>query len=280
MKHIRLNDGASLPALGFGTWEMGGRMEKDDSQDERFIKAVKTAVQVGFTHIDTAEMYGNGHTETIVARAVKDVQRDALFITSKVRKENLAYADVHKACEGSLQRLGTDYLDLYLVHHPNPEIPVKETFKALDELVANGKIRRYGVSNFNVKQMEEASQYAKNPIIANQIEYNLQTRNSGVFTQDMEKGIIPYCLKNNILVMAWRPLVKGDLDRENRFLEALSEKYQCTPNQLALAWLLNKPKHATIVKATSEDHIRENFAAADIALELQDMKLLDKFEGQ
>ncbi len=276
MKHITLNDGARLPALGFGTWEMGGRMEKDDSQDDRFIHAVKTAVEVGFTHIDTAEMYGNGHTETIVARAIKDVQRDALFITSKVRRENLAYADVHKACENSLERLGTDYLDLYLVHHPNPEIPVKETFKALDELVDKGKIHRYGVSNFNVDQMEEARQYAKHPIIANQIEYNLRTRNNGVFTQDMEKEIIPYCLKNNILVMAWRPLVKGDLNRENEILQKLSEKYRCTPNQLAIAWLINKPQHATIAKATSEDHIRENFAAADIELEAKDIKSLDR----
>ncbi len=280
MKHVILNDGASLPALGFGTWEMGGRMEKDDSQDERFIRAIKTAVEVGFTHIDTAEMYGNGHTETIVAQAIKDVQRNAFFITSKVRKENLAYADVHKACDGSLERLGTDYLDLYLVHHPNPDIPVKETFKALDELVANGKIQRYGVSNFNVEQMEEARQYAKHPVVANQIEYNLQTRNSGVFNRDMEKEIIPYCLKNNILVMAWRPLVKGELSEENEILQKLSEKYNCTPNQLALAWLLNKPQQATIVKATSESHIRENFAAADIALEVDDMELLDKFTGQ
>ena len=276
MKHVTLNDGAHLPALGFGTWEMGGRMEKDDSQDERFIRAVKTAVEVGFTHIDTAEMYGNGHTETIVARAIEDVQRDRLFITSKVRKENLAYADVHKACDGSLERLGTDFLDLYLVHHPNPDIPVKETFKALDELVDNGKIRRYGVSNFNVKQMEEVRQFAKRPIMANQIEYNLQTRNSGVFNRDMEKEIIPYCLKNNMLVIAWRPLVKGELNREIEILKKLSEKYRCTPNQLAIAWLINKPLHATIAKATSEDHIRENFAAADIELEANDMKLLDR----
>lgn len=278
MKQIPLSDGSKIPALGFGTWEMGGRMEKDDSQDERFIKAVKTAVETGFTHIDTAEMYGNGHAETIVGRAIKNVQRDALFITSKVRKENLAYADVHKACEGSLARLKTNYLDLYLVHHPNPEIPVKETFKALDELVVSGKIHRYGVSNFNVEQMEEARQYAKNPIVANQIEYNLQTRNSGVFTQDMEKKIIPYCLKNNILVIAWRPLVKGDLNAESEILKKISEKYKCTPTQLALAWLLNKSGHATIAKATSESHIRENFAAADIVLEPQDVEMLDNFK--
>jgi diketogulonate reductase-like aldo/keto reductase len=165
------------------------------------------------------------------------------------------------------------------VHHPNPDIPVKETFKALDELVTNGKIRRYGVSNFNVKQMEEARQYAKHPIVANQIEYNLQARNNGIFNQNMEKEIIPYCVKNNILVVAWRPLVKGDLNQESELLQKLSEKYRCTPNQLAIAWLINKPQHATIAKATSEDHIRENFAAADIALEANDMKLLDQLNN-
>lgn len=275
MKYKKLADGTEIPALGFGTWEMGGRMKKDDSEDERYINAIKNAVDIGFTHIDTAEMYGNGHTETLIAEAIQGTNRSSLFLTSKVRKENLAYADVKKACDNSLERLKTDYLDLYLVHHPNPSIPLKETFKALDELVDTGVVRRYGVSNFNASQLQEAQSVARNPVVVNQIEYNLHTRNQGVFNMNMEKEIIPYCLENNILVMAWRPLVKGELQTENPVLKQLAEKYQRTPSQIALSWLISKQGFATIVKATSKNHIEENFAAASFTISPEDLKVLD-----
>ncbi len=275
MKTKKLADGSEIPALGFGTWEMGGRMSKDDTEDEKYIGAIQNAIAIGFRHIDTAEMYGNGHTETLVAQAIKDSSRNSLYLTSKVKKENLAYKDLIAACEKSLDRLQTDYLDLYLVHHPNPDIPAKETFKALDELMKKRLIRRYGVSNYNAAQLEEALKYAKNPIVTNQIEYNLHTRNEGAFNINMEKSIIPYCLENNILVMAWRPLVKGELQTGHPVLETMAVKYGKTPNQIALNWLISKKSFATIVKATSKNHIRENFASADFSIEEEDIKVLD-----
>ena len=275
MKSKKLADGSEIPALGFGTWEMGGRMSKNDTEDEKYIGAIRNAISIGFRHIDTAEMYGNGHTETLVAQAIKNTPRDSLYITSKVKKQNLAYRDLITACEKSLERLQTDYLDLYLVHHPNPDIPAQETFKALDELMDKGLIRRYGVSNYNVTQLAEAREHAQNPIVINQIEYNLHTRNEGAFNIDMEKSIIPYCLQNNILVMAWRPLVKGELQTSHPVLETMAKKYGKTQNQIALNWLISKKGFATIVKATSKNHIEENFASADFELEKEDMKVLN-----
>lgn len=271
----KLADGSKIPALGFGTWEMGGRMSQDDTEDEKYIGAIQNAIAIGFRHIDTAEMYGNGHTETLLAQAIRETPRDLLYITSKVKKDNLACKDLIAACEKSLERLQTDYLDLYLVHHPNPDIPAKETFKALDELMDKGLIRRYGVSNYNAAQLEEALKYAKNPIVTNQIEYNLHTRNEGAFNINMEKSIIPYCLENNILIMAWRPLVKGELQTSHPVLETMAEKYGKTQNQIALNWLISKKGFATIVKATSKNHIQENFASADFSIEEEDIKVLD-----
>ncbi|MCF8309282.1 MAG: aldo/keto reductase [Bacteroidales bacterium] len=270
-----LKSGVIIPALGFGTWEMGGRTTKDDSADDKYIQAIETAIQSGYRHIDTAEIYGDGHTETLLARAKKGYNREELIITSKVAKFNLAYENVLRSAEKSLERLETNYLDLYLVHHPNPEIPVKETMKAMDELVDKGMVRSIGVSNFNVKQLKEAREAAKHPVDVNQLEYNLQTRNYGKFNTDMEKSIIPYCRENKIQVVAWRPLAKGQLDSENSIIKYLMEKYDKSAEQVALNWLIHKKGLATVAKATSRHHIRENFHSADFQMEEKDYMVLD-----
>lgn len=270
-----LKSGITIPALGFGTWEMGGRNTKDDSEDEKYIQAIQTALQAGYRHIDTAEMYGNGHTETLVAQAKEGYQREELFITSKVAKHNLAYRDVMKAAEQSLSRLETDYLDLYLVHHPNPDLPVKDTMKAMDELVDKGMVRAIGVSNFNIAQLREAMEEARQPIDVNQIEYNLLTRNAGKFNVDMETSIIPFCEENGINVMAWRPLAKGDIDGENVVIAYLMEKYDKTAIQIALNWLIHRKNMATIAKATSKHHIEENFQAVNFKMNDEDYRVLD-----
>ena len=270
-----LKSGVIIPALGFGTWEMGGRNTKDNSEDDKYIQAIQTAIQTGFRHIDTAEVYGNGHTETLVARAKENISREELIITSKVSKVNLAYNDVISAAEKSLERLETDYLDLYLVHHPNPEIPISETMKAMDELVDKGLVRSIGVSNFNVEQLKQAKEAASHPLDINQVEYNLQTRNAGKFNVDMEKSIIPYCRENEIQVMAWRPLAKGQLDGENSVIKYLMEKYDKTVEQIAINWLVHKKGLATVVKATSRHHIADNYRAVDFQMEEKDYLVLD-----
>lgn len=275
MRTLQLITGQKIPALGFGTWEMGGRLEADYSKDAIHVNALTNAIQTGFTHLDTAEMYGAGHAEELVGHAIRDIARESLFLTSKVKKENLAYRDVILSCEKTLERMQTHFLDLYLIHHPSLSIPIRETMKALDELISKGLIRHIGVSNFSVEQLKEAQEAAKNPVVINQIEYNLQTRNRGLFNQEMETSIIPYCRKNGVVVTAWRPLVKGALQKNHPILKALSEKYGCTESQLAISWLLNKPGISTIVKATSMSHIRENYLAASIILDPEDISLLD-----
>ncbi len=270
-----LKSGIIIPALGFGTWEMGGRNTKDDSEDEKYIQAIQTALKTGFTHIDTAEIYGEGHTETLVAEGIKEYSRRDLFITSKVSKINLNYDNVYASLEKSLKRLQTDYLDLYLVHHPNPDIPIKETMRAMDELVDKGLVRSIGVSNFNVEQLKEAKDAASHPLDINQLEYNLQTRNAGKFNVDMEKSIIPYCRENEIQVIAWRPLAKGQLDKDNSVFKYLTEKYDKTVEQIAINWLIHKKGLATVVKATSRHHIEENFQSVDFQMEEKDYLVLD-----
>ena len=172
--------------LGLGTWEVGGRMSRDTSRDAEAITAIKKAIELGYTHIDTAEMYGGGHSEELVGLAINDFDRDSLFITTKVLPEHLRYKDVIKSAEGSLKRLKTDYIDLYLIHIPNPKIPIKETMQAMDLLLSQQKIRFIGVSNFSCQQLKEAQGSTENKIVNNQIEYNLLTRRSGMYNVNIE----------------------------------------------------------------------------------------------
>lgn len=268
MKTKKFSNGQEIPAIGFGTWEIGGRFEPDTSNSEKEISIIRKAIELGLTHIDTAEIYGKGQAEKEVGEAIKGFDRSKLFITSKVWKDNLSYEGTLNALEGSLQRLGITYLDLYLIHWPNEKIPITETMKALEELQNSGKIKAIGVSNFSKKQMMDAQMALDNSkIVANQIEYNLITR-------DPEKDIIPYCNENNIMVIAYRPLVKGELFKEKlEILEQLSNKYNKTIGQIALNWLANKDNVITVVKTLNEKHLLENSEYFEISKE--DLELLD-----
>lgn len=274
---ITIQNTLKIPKLGIGTWEMGGRQSADSSDDELFTNAIRFALENGIRHIDTAEMYGNGHTEVLVAKAIAGFDRQKLLITSKVSGENLEYNSLLKAAENSLKRLKTDYLDLYLLHWPNPDVPLSETMKAINELLEKGNIKHFGLSNFPVDLVEEVMQLTDAPIITNQLEYNLFTRNNGRITEDVEATIIPFCLENNISITAWRPVLKGAKNalQQVAILE-IAEKHNATPMQIALAWLLNKPLMLAIPKMTSEKHILENIAAASISLSEEEMQVLDK----
>ena len=269
--------GVRVPVLGLGTWQMGGRLERGTAHDKEEIEALKTGIQLGLTHIDTAELYGEGHTEELVAQAIKQskVARKDLFITSKVMQQHLHYDDVIIACKKSLERLHTDYLDLYLVHFPNSQIPITETMRAMNYLVDNNMVRMIGVSNFSVAELQEAQKYSKHKIVANQIEYSLLARDAGKYMKRMESEIIPYCEQHGIKVVAWRPLAYGVLAKPGfPILDALAKKYGKTQGQIALNWIISK-NMLVLVKATKTEHIKENIGAMGWRLSEDDIVALE-----
>jgi diketogulonate reductase-like aldo/keto reductase len=276
MEFKQLINSADIPVLGLGTLRMGGTIIADRRNDRENVLAIETALKLGMTHIDTAEGYGNGHTEELVGLAIQGFRREDLFITTKVRPQHLRYSHVILAARRSLERLGTSYVDLYLVHAPNPYIPIKETMKAMDYLVESNLARFIGVSNFSVEQLNEAQRFAKNRIVANQIEYNLLIRNKGQLTVNMESEIIPYCRENGIMIIAYRPLAKGVLAKPGiKILDDIAKKYDKTPAQVAINWLISKMRMVTITKTSKIEHIRENLGATGWNLSKEDISTLD-----
>src|SRR5579871_2815067 len=230
-----LKNGFSLPVYGLGTWEMGGRMEPDHSKDEQEIAAIKAAIDHGITHIDTAEIYGAGHSEELVGEAIKGYDRSELLIATKVAGPKETYDGILESCEGSLRRLQTDYIDLYLLHRaPEPGVDIKGTMKALDRLVAEKTIRHIGVCNFTVNRLAETQKHTANQLVCNQVHYSLEMR------EIQSRGVLEYCQKNDIFVVAWGPLSKGALEHAP-ILHEMAEKYSKTPYQVALNWLIAQP---------------------------------------
>jgi diketogulonate reductase-like aldo/keto reductase len=256
MKYEQLFDGKPLPVLGLGTWNIGGSMVADRSMDEEYVRVLRSAIQMGYRHIDTAQMYGDGHSEELVGVAVKFFRREDIFITTKVWSSNLRAKSVVKNMEQSLKRLGTDYVDLYLIHWPNPSIPLEDTYRAFNKLVKEGIVHYVGVSNFNVKQLAHAQNLSDVPIATNQVEYNVLRR------QAERNGVLKYCLKQKILLTAYEPFGKGAVLR-NSDLQRIAERYETTPAQLAIYWLTQKSKVITIPKSSNVEHLRENLKALE-----------------
>jgi len=269
--------GFEIPALGIGTWEMGGRHSREIKDDDKEIDAIRFALENGIRHIDTAERYGNGHAEELIAVAAEGMDRSELFITSKVWSSHLGYDDVLRAAEGSLKRLKTGYLDLYLIHAPNPSFPIKETMKAMSRLIDEKVVLWTGVSNFNVPLMEEAQSFCSHKIAANQVEYNLFTRNLGSLSQNMEKEVYPYCIENDMIMIAWRPLDKGALSSGSfPEISEIALKYKKTPAQIAINWLISKKNIVTIPKTSQRQHLLENTGALGWSLSAEDSLKLDR----
>lgn len=260
MKYETVN-GVVLPKIGFGTWKIGGEGSADRSMDERSMAALRSALDLGYTHFDTAENYAGGHAEELLGRAVRDsgLERGSLFITSKVSPEHLRYADVLRSCDRSLQRLGMDYLDLYLIHWPSMIIKLEDTFGALNRLVADGKVKHLGVSNFNLKLLKKAVDLSASGILTDQVPYSLPDRTYA------SNGVLAYCQEKNILLTAYSP-VKPRFIRGNNDLRALAQEKGLTTQQIALAWLVRQPRVITIPMSSNPQHQAENLAAADIEL--------------
>ncbi|NJC95777.1 MAG: aldo/keto reductase [Anaerolineales bacterium] len=260
----------TLPKIGFGAWSIGGGSYPDPKLDPASMTALRSALEVGYTHFDTAEAYASGHSEELIGRAVRETntQREDVFITTKVSPEHLAHNDVLKACENSLRRLNMDYIDLYLIHWPpRATSRIEEAFRALNGLVRAGKVRHLGVSNFNLKLLKKSQELSETPIITNQVPYRLPDRSY------VENGVLEYCQQNDILITAYSP-VKFRSIRVNNILGEIAKAHSATPFQIALAWLVMQPRVITIPMSYDPQHIRENFEAADIELSEEEMSEL------
>jgi len=259
-----------MPIFGMGTWRMGGDYHYDPSNDdEADIRAIRAAIEIGITHIDTAETYAEGHAERLVGQAIKGYDREKLFIVSKVPPEHLRYDDLIASAKGSLERLETDYLDLYLIHHPNPNIRIVETMRAKDVLVDEGLVKNIGVSNFTVERLEEAQAHTKNRIVANQLHLNL------IYREPERKGLLEYCQKNDVMFVAWRPMQKGLLTKRGiKVLDEMCEKYGRSPAQIAINWLVSQPNVVTLSKMRNVEHIKENLGAIGWQMDEEDIDRL------
>lgn len=272
LPYKKLTNGFSIPVIGLGTWLLGGtKIRNPNNDDAADIQGVKNAIDAGITLIDTAENYAEGQAERIVGAAIKDYDRKELFLTSKVDKSHLHYDDLMNACEKSLERLGTDYLDLYLIHAPNDEVPLEETMRAMDTLVEKGLVKNLGVSNFKTKRFIEAQKLTKNKIVTNQVYYNLINR------EPETDGLLEYCQKNDVILTAYRPIDKGSLLHDvPPIVEEIANKYSKTLAQIMLNWLISQDKVITIPKMTKPEHIKDNLGAVDWLMEKEDIEKLRK----
>ncbi len=260
---VTLPSGDKVPQLGQGTWRMGESTRKREAE----IAALRLGIDLGLTLIDTAEMYGDGVAEGIVAEAIHG-RRDECFIVTKVLPENATRAGTIAACERSLKRLKTDRIDLYLLHWRG-RTALEETLAGFAALIEAGAIRLWGVSNFDVDDMEELLALPGGTGCAtNQVLYNLRRRG-------IEAGLLPWCRERGIPIMAYSPIEQGRLLRE-RTLTGIAMRHRATPAQIALAWVLRQRDMMVIPKSGTLDHVRENRAALDITLTEQDLGELDR----
>lgn len=244
-----------VPVIGMGTWMIEGR---SIDAERRAIEALQLGLDLGMNHIDTAEMYGNGRAEELVAEAV-DGQREQVFLVSKVLPSNASYEGTLKACERSLKRLKTDFIDLYLLHWPSSQHPIEETMRAMEKLVDEGMIKFIGVSNFDVEQLREAQNaLVKHRIACNQVLYHLAYRG-------IERELLPYCAENGIAIVGYSPFGHGNFlsshSRGRKVLAEIAKRQNRTVRQVALNFLTRDSNLFTIPKAGNPDHIRENSGA-------------------
>ena len=262
MKTVTLKSGDKVPVLGLGTWHMGERKSERAAE----VAAIRLGLDLGIRLIDTAEMYGEGGAEEMLAEALVG-RRDEIFLVSKVYPHNASRKGVVVACERSLARLKTDRLDLYLLHWRGP-VPLAETVEAFESLKKSGKIRQWGVSNLDAGDMEELAGVPNgNNCASNQVLYHLDSRG-------IEWSVLPKCQKAEVMVMAYSPLGQGPLLRKPA-LKKVADKHGTDPAAIALAWVLRHPGLITIPKAVKPDHVRANMKALDIKLDAEDLKALD-----
>jgi len=259
-----------VPIVGQGTWQMGALRDRKIESD-----TLALGLDLGLTHVDTAELYGDGRAEEMIGEVMKSRKRDDLFIVSKVLPSHATHRGTIAACEATMRRLGTDYLDVYLLHWPG-KVPIAETMAAMEELVRAGKIRALGVSNFDVPDLDAAEKaLGRERIACNQVLYNLVDRG-------VEKKVIPWCQARDIAIVGYSPFATGPFVAPSspggRVLAEVSRRRRSTPRQVALAFLARLPGTFTIPKSSRPEHTRDNAGALDLTLGDEDvMELEDAF---
>jgi len=259
---------SQVPAIGQGTWQIPDR----GAQAKRSAESVRLGIELGLTHIDTAELYGDGRAEEVICQAITGFKRNEIFIVSKVLPQHASYRETIQACEASLRRLRIDYLDVYLLHWQS-RFPIEETMGALEALVDQGKTRALGVSNFDVADLEEARRVQqRHPIACNQVLYHLRDRAP-------EARLLPYCARHQIALVGYSPFGHGDFpsarSRQGQVLAKVAVNHNATPHQVALAFLTREPGTFTIPKASDAVHVRENAAAGELVLGADEIAEID-----
>jgi len=259
--------GEQVASIGQGTWDL----PESGARCSEAKAALRRGLELGMTHVDTAEMYGAGRVEEIVGQAIAGFPREQIFLASKVLPANAGYDAAIAACEGSLKRLRTSYLDLYMLHWPS-EHPLEETMRALEALVRAGKTRFIGVSNFDVPELDEARSYLRGiPLACNQVLYHLRERAP-------ELRLLPYCRENGVALVAYTPFGRGKFPRDainpGGLLERIASKHAKTPRQVILAFLTRDSAAFAVAKASRVEHVEENAGAA-FALDAADVAELD-----
>ncbi len=263
MRNVTLPDGTKVPQLGLGTWHMGERSR--DAAAE--VRALQAGIDLGMTLVDTAEMYGAGGAESVVGQAIAG-RRDRVFLVSKAYPQNASKAALPKACEASLKRLGIETLDLYLLHWRG-RVPLAETLEAFERLKQQGKIRRWGVSNFDVSDMQELTALAGGGACAtNQVLYNLGARG-------VDFDLLPWCAARSLPIMAYSPLGQGAILKDRALVE-LAQRHGVVPATVALAWTLRRPDVIAIPKTANLEHLKELAAAVTLSLSAADLVALDR----
>lgn len=267
---IQFPDGREILNLGQGTWKLGD----DPSKQEQEIEALRTGIEKGITLVDTAEMYGEGKSERLVGEAIKPYNREELFIVSKVYPHNASKKNMYASCEKTLERLGVDQLDLYLLHWPG-SVPLQETVDCFEELKHQGKIKAWGVSNFDLEDMQELLSLENGENCqTNQVLYHLGSRG-------IEVALTDYLKEKNIPIMAYCPIIGQEPDikekiHNNDTVNQIANKLDISVIQLLLAWVMHQENMIAIPKAGSKDHVLQNSEVLDAELSKEDLTALDK----
>ncbi|TAH32887.1 aldo/keto reductase [Candidatus Saccharibacteria bacterium] len=276
---MQTKSGKQLFPIGIGTWNIGGTFQSDPTakykgaepnyeNEPAEIEAIRHSLSKGQNHLDCAELYGAFHTDDVVGKALVGQEREDLYLADKLWRTSLEAGLVRPTVEKMLEKLGTDYLDMLYIHYPFTEVKWQEAVSQIDELIDEGIVRDFGVSNFTVADMQEAQRLAKHPIVANQMNYNV------LYRDEVDQVFKDYCRENNIQIVAYQPVKRQEV-LSSELLQEIAKEHGATPAQIALAWLIAQGT-LPIPKAVSKQHIDENVAAAKIQLSKEDLTKLAK----